>query len=78
MENKVYIYGLKCPKTNIIRYVGKSKNPEKRIIRHIWNATKKTENIHLARWINKLMVSGLKPILEILEECVLLVWKEKE
>ena len=78
MENKVYIYGLKCPETNIIRYVGKSKNPDKRIIRHIWNATKNPENIHLARWINKLIASGSKPILEILEECDLLDWKEKE
>jgi excinuclease UvrABC nuclease subunit len=28
---KVYIYGLKCPEKGIVRYVGKSKNPKKRL-----------------------------------------------
>jgi hypothetical protein len=35
MKNPIYIYGLVDPRTDKIRYVGKSNNPERRLYAHI-------------------------------------------
>ena len=79
MENKAYIYGLKCPKAGIIRYVGKSKNPIKRYSTHLSHTkAKRYDNIHLYRWIAKLLRENLKPELVILEECDNKDWKDRE
>ena len=79
MENKVYIYGLKCPEKDIIRYVGKSKKPKSRYSSHLSHTkAKRYDNIHLYRWIAKLLKNGLKPELIILDTCIDDNWKEKE
>lgn len=75
----VFIYALRNPLTDETRYVGKSKHPKQRYCEHLSKArTKKYENIHLGHWINKLDRQGLKPKLEILEECGSNEWKERE
>lgn len=61
----VTIYSLKDPLTNEIRYVGKTVNVKRRMYLHIAEA--KTSKTHKAKWVNKLLESGVKPILEILE-----------
>lgn len=79
MNDSVFIYGLKCPEKGIIRYIGKSTNPKRRYNEHVSNAViKKPENIHLNRWIAKLLRNDLVPEQVILEECTNESWKERE
>ena len=65
-NKKIWIYGLQDPRDNIIKYVGKSKNPDKRYKNHLYHI--KHENTKKSRWIKKLLKLNLKPILVILKE----------
>ena len=61
---KVYIYVLKHPETLEIRYVGLTRFPVKRLNNEInYPHTK-----HLRNWVNSLKQSGLKPLMEVVEE----------
>jgi len=71
-----YIYTLKDPNTNQVRYVGKAKNPEDRYSNHINKGRDK--NTHKRNWINKLRKTNQKPLLEIIEETADIKWKERE
>lgn len=64
---KHYIYILKCPITNDIRYVGQSVNPKVRYRRHI--SESKRRNDHKCNWVKSLLDKNKKPILEIVKEC---------
>lgn len=61
-----YIYGLVDPRTDELRYVGKSNDPVRRTYNHITDAKKKFT--YRDRWIKQLLDLGLKPKLEILED----------
>lgn len=74
--NTTYIYGLKDPVSLEMRYVGKSNNPIKRLKHHIYNSKK--YNRHCSSWIKSLLNNNLFPILEIIEECTLENWQERE
>jgi len=79
MNKTIYIYGLIRPQEKNIRYVGKSVNPKRRLYQHIFNArNNKPNNLHLLRWIKKIINDGLLPEYIILEECNKKNWKEKE
>lgn len=66
MTDKTYsLYFLICPIENIVRYVGVSVEPKKRLMRHCSPCEQK-ENSHKFRWIRKLRSVGQKPILEII------------
>lgn len=67
---KTFIYTLTDPRTNQIRYVGKSVNLRGRIDGHMYNK-KKT---HCSCWIQSLMKLGEKPILDIID-CVENDWQ---
>ena len=71
------IYALIDPRTNLVRYVGKSQNPATRLRRHIHEANK-GNTTHKCCWIASLLHLNLKPILSILEVCEHAVWKERE
>lgn len=71
-----YIYILKCPKTNEIKYVGKSNNPTARYRNHLREEC--SASIHKINWVKKLAKENLIPILEIIEEVQISEWKEKE
>jgi hypothetical protein len=73
---KVFIYTLKHPITNEIRYVGKTVNCKDRLYNHIAKAPKFKR--HSSRWINSLLKENLMPVMEILEECNEYNWEEKE
>ena len=71
-----YIYVLKCPITNKIKYVGKSNNPKARYRNHLKKAHNK--GTYKRNWINSLKNKGLKPVFEIIDEVNVNEWKEKE
>ena len=63
----IYIYGLRCPIANEIRYIGKSSNPRKRLKAHCGSAVRHEYDHHTARWLRKLIEDGFLPELVILE-----------
>ncbi|OQB16591.1 MAG: GIY-YIG catalytic domain protein [Parcubacteria group bacterium ADurb.Bin192] len=74
-EQVTYIYGLKDPETQEMRYVGKSNNPASRYSQHMQD---KTSNKHKWNWIKQLADKGLKPELVIIEEVLYKKWEERE
>lgn len=69
-----FIYGLKDPETNEIRYVGKANNPRSRFTRHLRDKSK----TYKVNWINKLKSKNLIPELIIIEEVSFDIWQERE
>lgn len=65
----IVIYGLRCPLANTIRYIGKTKEPARRLKAHIrGRGGMRTQHQHCARWIRALLKRGLEPSMEILHE----------
>lgn len=62
-----YIYALHCPIAKTVRYIGKTNNPESRLMNHISAAKRERKDHYTARWIRKLVREGFKPTMEILE-----------
>lgn len=60
---KFFIYTLSDPRSQQIRYVGKTDNPKRRLRSHMSNSG----STHVARWIQSLKKEGLKPTMKILE-----------
>lgn len=76
-SKQTFIYVLRCPETNRVRYVGKSNNPKQRYNAHL-KASKEGRKYRVCRWIFKLLNDNTKPILEIIESCNNNIWKERE
>lgn len=72
----VYIYALVDPRTEEIRYIGKSNDPNRRYLQHISCIGEK--NPHKTNWIRLLIGENLLPALMLLEKCHHSVWKERE
>lgn len=68
-----FIYALCDPKSHIIRYIGKSNDPEKRFKKHLTASIK--AKTHLGNWLQLLNSIGLRPTLEILDEVVYSQWE---
>lgn len=69
-NSNTFIYVLKDPKTNDIRYVGKTTNDINiRLSQHIYSASKQLKRNHRLNWIQSIINNGLKPIIEIIFEC---------
>lgn len=62
-----YIYALHCPIANTVRYIGKTNNPESRLMSHVSAAKRERKDHYTARWIRKLVREGFRPTMEILE-----------
>jgi group I intron endonuclease len=78
MENTtVFIYALKCPDTLQVRYIGKAKNPQKRLQLHLIPSQRRSHT-HKNHWLSSLLALGKKPILEILERTTEAEWQERE
>jgi hypothetical protein len=71
-----YIYYLKDPITDEIRYVGKTNNLKRRLNYHIKRSSK--YNFHSAAWINSLIEKGEFPIMVELEKVYDDSWKDRE
>ena len=75
MKN-VFIYCLKSPDGEI-KYVGKTKNIKRRLSAHLYEANGKSKR-HVLNWIRSLKAQGLRPTIEVIEECSVDVWQERE
>lgn len=63
---KIYIYVLKDPINNTVRYIGQTNNLTQRLHRHLNNAKSNKDRRHISNWIRSLT---LNPIMEVIEEC---------
>lgn len=72
MSGSVFIYVLKDPETGEVRYVGKSAHPQTRLQRHIRESVNGRN--HKECWVRALLVSGLRPVLEIEDEVSAETW----
>lgn len=66
MPEKVYVYGLRCPRTNKFRYVGKTHTPVERYLHHVKLRT--GSNWSKEAWLKELQDPVERPGLVILEE----------
>ena len=66
MDRKGYIYSLEYPEGNI-RYIGKSFNPYKRFLHHLYPSNNQKKG-YKWNWIKSLKEKGLKPIMKIIDE----------
>lgn len=73
---KTFIYVLIDPRTNEIRYVGKTVNPKNRFKAH--KCLKAAKGGHLSSWISHLRKLNLCPEMQIIEEVNAENWKERE
>jgi len=72
----VFIYALKDPDTEEVRYVGKTKHPKIRLQQHVWEANRKQNR--RACWVRSLLKNGKRPILEIVDEVPVAMWSPVE
>lgn len=67
-KETTFIYTLVDPRDkNNIRYIGKTNNPNKRLLEHIKEALSDKHSKKI-NWIKKLLREGVAPLLEILDE----------
>lgn len=64
VQQITFIYGLYCPTTEELRYVGKTCNPTARLRTH-----RKTPHLALRGWIGELADKGLVPLLGVIDQC---------
>lgn len=71
----VYIYALQGPRTNLVRYIGKTTTLDRRLKQHL-----ACEGANTARvaWIAELEAQDLVPEMVILEECDMETWQAAE
>lgn len=72
----VFIYALLDPDTNEVRYIGKTNNLAKRMRGHCGQDLKRAS--YKSRWIKKLIASGKKPKITVIEECAENNWQVSE
>lgn len=70
----IYIYALHDPRTDEIRYIGGTKNPDSRVAQHMNSRGSSPKN----RWFRELRSLGLEPILRVLEVADEATWRRRE
>ena len=73
---KTFIYGLICPYSLELRYVGKANDPQRRLKDHMYDF--RGHELNKALWFRKMRQDKIKPILEIIEEVTMDKWQEAE
>jgi len=74
-----FIYALLDPRTQVVRYIGKSDNPKRRLSQHLRSASWSSPfGIHRLNWIRSLLREGVKPKLEIIDEVSQTEWQAVE
>jgi hypothetical protein len=56
-----YLYGLVDPRTKVLRYIGKTKNPANRYSQHCNSYKHSEKRTPVVEWIGELANEGLKP-----------------
>ena len=74
----IYIYKLLCPKTEQVRYIGKTVNIKRRLSGHISEAKRNRGKRYVLNWIRSLLKQDLKPLIEQVEVCSTIDWQERE
>ena len=69
-----FIYTLKDPTTNEIRYIGKTSYVKQRLYAHI-KECKTNMKSHKISWVKSLLEKGEKPIIEIIDEVPISEWE---
>jgi group I intron endonuclease len=67
-----FIYGLICPKTNTIKYIGKADDIKRRLRQHIYQSKYSDNNKNL--WIKNLLKENYKPEIEVIDEVPINDW----
>lgn len=62
------VYGLVCPDTKKLKYIGKANDAWCRYRKHI-SAAKRGHQQYVCRWIAKLLSEGKKPLMVIMKLC---------
>lgn len=77
-NNKISIYSLRHPESNEVVYIGKAKNPNLR--RNSYNCLKANINGKrpVQKWVTNILLTGIKPVFEIIEVCDIINWEERE
>lgn len=73
---KTFIYGLICPFSQELRYIGKANNPTRRVKDHMYDS--RGHDLNKALWFRKMRHHNVKPILEIIEEVIMDEWQQAE
>lgn len=63
--NQYLIYGLRCPKTDGYRYIGKSSSGMQRAQAHLTYSHNESVN----HWVAELREQGFCPLIDVIEEC---------
>lgn len=71
---KHFIYTLSDPRTKAIRYVGKTNNLAVRLALHLCEK----RGSHKNNWLHLLKSLGLRPVMEVIDECSDDTWQERE
>lgn len=73
---KHYIYALLDPRSTEIRYIGQTtRDPERRLTSHLWEAKNSRQSSYLFNWLNSLKV---RPLLVIIERVSPSRWEARE
>lgn len=72
----VEIYGLYCPDTGAIRYIGKANNTGERFKSHLRDSRKRKTPVY--RWISGLLEQSKEPICEVLAVVPAEKWENAE
>ena len=63
---KYELYGLYCPYTDNLKYIGITKNGlERRLNQHLKNPT----NYFISKWFKELNINNKKPVIKLIKEC---------
>jgi hypothetical protein len=65
MSAPAEIYGLFCPRTGALRYIGMARNAEKRLRQHLRDCITRDSPVYL--WIRGLLAEELAPRMEVLQ-----------
>lgn len=74
-EERAEIYGLYCPDTGALRYVGKARDAKERLKRHIHERGLRRP---VNAWVRKLAEAGKRPVVRVLETVPYPEWEEAE
>ena len=72
------IYGLADPRTNVVRYIGKSTTGMRRPRQHLRPGVLATDPTWKGRWLRQLNAEGLRPLITVIENCTRDVLSDRE